>query len=89
MRRVRRRVRVPKGEGTSPQAKVSVTPDVETQGFVPAENLTAVLGNYAETAESSEVREQAEEELGRATRRRHQRTNRGGDGDPRDQRSRG
>jgi succinoglycan biosynthesis transport protein ExoP len=46
-------------------AKVSINPDVRTQGFVPAENLTALLGNYAETAESSDVREQAEEDLGR------------------------
>jgi capsular exopolysaccharide synthesis family protein len=54
-----------KGDRYESKATVSITPDVETQGFVPAENLSAVLGNYAETAESSEVREQAEQELGR------------------------
>jgi polysaccharide biosynthesis transport protein len=45
-------------------SKVSVNPDVKTQGFVPAENLTALLGNYAETAESLDVRETAEQDLG-------------------------
>jgi capsular exopolysaccharide synthesis family protein len=46
-------------------AKIAVTPDVKTQGFVPAENLTALLGNYAETAESGTVEQDAEQVLGR------------------------
>jgi polysaccharide biosynthesis transport protein len=52
-----------KSERYESTAKISITPDVKTQGFVPAENLTALLGNYAETAESGAVREQAEEVL--------------------------
>jgi succinoglycan biosynthesis transport protein ExoP len=44
-------------------AKISITPDVKTQGFVPAENLTTLLGNYAETAESGAIREKAEKIL--------------------------
>jgi polysaccharide biosynthesis transport protein len=47
-------------------AKIAITPDVRTQGFVPAENLTALLGNYAETAESGAVRDDAETMLGRS-----------------------
>jgi capsular exopolysaccharide synthesis family protein len=44
-------------------AKISITPDVESQGFVPSENLSALLVTYAETAESGAVRDRAEKIL--------------------------
>ncbi len=46
-------------------AKISITPDVESQGFVPSENLSTALATYAETAESGTVRNEAEEILSR------------------------
>jgi polysaccharide biosynthesis transport protein len=46
-------------------AKISITPDVESQGFVPSENLSTALATYAETAESGTVRGEAEEILNR------------------------
>ena len=46
-------------------AKISITPDIESQGFVPSENLATALATYAETAESGTVRNEAEEILNR------------------------
>jgi succinoglycan biosynthesis transport protein ExoP len=44
---------------------VAIFPDVSTQGFVPSDNLSALLGTYAQTVNSSAVRDEAETELGR------------------------
>jgi tyrosine-protein kinase len=46
-------------------ATVAITPDVAELGLVPGEGLSALLGTYAQTAESDVVRTSAEEILGR------------------------
>ena len=47
-------------------ATVAITPDAKRFGFVPSESLSALLGTYAETAESSEVLSTAQQTLGRS-----------------------
>src|SRR4051794_29221516 len=44
---------------------VAITPDVGKVGFVPSESLSALLGTYAQTAESDVVRSSAQKILGR------------------------
>ena len=44
---------------------IAITPDIRTQGFVPSDNLSALLGTYAETVESDSVLGEAERRLGR------------------------
>ena len=44
---------------------IAITPDIRTQGFVPSDNLSALLGTYAETVESDSVLGKAEDLLGR------------------------
>jgi tyrosine-protein kinase len=44
---------------------VAITPDVARVGFIPSDNLSALLGTYAQTAESDVVRNAAEKILGR------------------------
>ncbi len=46
-------------------ATVAITPDVEAQGFIPSENLSTLLGTYAEAAESDAALEEAEERSNR------------------------
>jgi polysaccharide biosynthesis transport protein len=46
-------------------ATIAITPDVETQGFIPSENLSTLLGTYSEAAESEAVLEEAEATSGR------------------------
>lgn len=47
------------------RATIAITPDVATQGFVPSDNLSALLGTYAETVESETVLGRSEALLGR------------------------
>jgi len=45
-------------------ATIAIVPDIETQGFIPAEGLSTLLGTYAETAESEAVLARAQEIVG-------------------------
>jgi tyrosine-protein kinase len=45
-------------------ATIAITPDIGSLGIVSADALSALLGTYAETAESDSVRDSAEEILG-------------------------
>jgi polysaccharide biosynthesis transport protein len=45
-------------------ATIAITPDIGSQGIVSADALSALLGTYAETAESDVVRESAARDLG-------------------------
>jgi tyrosine-protein kinase len=53
--------RAPTYESTS---TIAIEPDLRSQGVVSADALSALLGTYAETAESDIVRDAAEENLG-------------------------
>jgi len=44
---------------------LAIFPDVETQGFIAGDSLSALLGTYAETVESDAVIDDAEADLGR------------------------
>ena len=59
-------------------ATLAMTPDVKQgQGLFAADNLSALLGTYAETAKSTITLRRAERTLGRDAERRHRRLDRG------------
>lgn len=43
---------------------IAITPDIARQGFIASDNLSALLGTYAETVKSQTVRDKAEQEIG-------------------------